>query len=96
MENAAQGAKQSRQDREKKYWIRSGIHAIHIASGTRVFVDRLDIRRNTSKLDPSTQKPQVRVKGVVCSWVDANGVPHRKTFHTRELRPDENHGPKGA
>ena len=96
MESAANKTKPSRQDRDKKYWIKSGIHAIHVASGIRVFVDRLDVRRNTAKVDPNTKKPQVRVKGVVCSWVDGNGVPHRKTFHTRELQPDTQHERQGA
>jgi len=94
MENRA--PKLSRQEREKKYWIKPGIHAVHVSSGVKVFIERMDIRRNTSKLDPVTGKPQVRVKGAICSWVDGNGVPHRKTFHTRELKPDTGHGPKGA
>lgn len=70
-----------------KYWIKPAMTVEHIASGLQMFVDRIERKRHKTKIDKKTGKLMVRTLGVRCRWVDADGKPQRKLFHTKELRP---------
>lgn len=76
-----------KKDGLSKYWIKPTMTVQHIASGQLMFVDRVERKRHKTKIDKKTGKLMVRTIGVRCRWVDAEGKPQRKLFHTKELQP---------